>query len=91
MSRFDLFFVILDECNEITDYNIARHIVDVHMRREAAVQTDFSKERLQRCFFLRLSPPLPPLLPSSFALDPREFHPRSLSSPLHVALSDTAL
>eukprot|EP00961_Rhodomonas_salina_P088029 1184026-Rhodomonas_salina.2 len=31
MSRFDLFFVILDECNEVTDFNIARHIIGVHM------------------------------------------------------------
>lgn len=30
MSRFDLFFVILDECDEITDYNIAKHIVEIH-------------------------------------------------------------
>src|SRR5262245_39772143 len=30
MSRFDLFFVVLDECDEIVDYNIARHIVNVH-------------------------------------------------------------
>jgi len=27
MSRFDLFFVILDECNPVTDEQIARHIV----------------------------------------------------------------
>lgn len=30
MSRFDLFFVILDECNAEVDESIARHIVDVH-------------------------------------------------------------
>lgn len=48
MSRFDLFFIILDECNEITDYNIARHIVDVHMHREQVAKVEFSKERLQR-------------------------------------------
>ena len=30
MSRFDLFFVILDECNAEVDEKIARHIVDVH-------------------------------------------------------------
>jgi len=38
MSRFDLFFIILDECNEITDYNIARHIVDVHMHQERVAE-----------------------------------------------------
>lgn len=30
MSRFDLFFVVLDECDENTDYNIAQHIVGFH-------------------------------------------------------------
>lgn len=30
MSRFDLFFVVLDECNPATDQAIARHIVGVH-------------------------------------------------------------
>ncbi|TFJ83597.1 hypothetical protein NSK_004702 [Nannochloropsis salina CCMP1776] len=30
MSRFDLFFVVLDDCNPATDQAIARHIVKVH-------------------------------------------------------------
>ena len=30
MSRFDLFFVVLDECNEMIDYAIANRIVDMH-------------------------------------------------------------
>lgn len=30
MSRFDLFFVILDDCNDIVDYKIAQRIVDMH-------------------------------------------------------------
>ncbi|CAB3403619.1 unnamed protein product [Caenorhabditis bovis] len=29
-SRFDLFFVLVDECNEVTDYAIARRILDNH-------------------------------------------------------------
>ncbi|RWS31530.1 zygotic DNA replication licensing factor mcm6-B-like protein [Leptotrombidium deliense] len=35
MSRFDLFFVLLDECNEIIDYAIARRIVE--MRTDADI------------------------------------------------------
>lgn len=31
MSRFDLFFVIVDERNEDNDYNIAKHILDLQM------------------------------------------------------------
>jgi len=31
MSRFDLFFVILDERKELSDFNIANHIVNLHL------------------------------------------------------------
>ncbi|CAF4250253.1 unnamed protein product, partial [Rotaria sordida] len=31
MSRFDLFFIVVDECNDVTDYNIAERIIDLHM------------------------------------------------------------
>lgn len=48
MSRFDLFFVVLDECNEAVDINIARHIVNVHRFRDDAIAPDFSTESLQR-------------------------------------------
>ncbi|KAI9303311.1 MCM2/3/5 family-domain-containing protein [Cunninghamella echinulata] len=47
MSRFDLFFVVLDECNEVTDYNIARHIVNVHRLQDEFIQPEFSTEQLQ--------------------------------------------
>ena len=30
MSRFDLFFILIDECNEVTDYNIAERIIELH-------------------------------------------------------------
>jgi len=30
MSRFDLFFVIIDECNAVVDEEIARHIIRTH-------------------------------------------------------------
>ena len=30
MSRFDLFFVVLDDRSEALDYNIARFIVNIH-------------------------------------------------------------
>lgn len=34
MSRFDLFFILVDECNEIIDYAIARKILDLHANIE---------------------------------------------------------
>jgi len=48
MSRFDLFFVILDECNEQVDRHLAEHIVGIHQLRDAAVEPEFSTEQLQR-------------------------------------------
>ncbi len=48
MSRFDLFFVVLDECNEAVDMNIAQHIVNVHRFRDAAIDPEFSTEAIQR-------------------------------------------
>lgn len=48
MSRFDLFFVVLDECNKETDERIAEHIVNVHRLQDAAIDPEFSTEQLQR-------------------------------------------
>jgi DNA replication licensing factor MCM6 len=48
MSRFDLFFVILDECNEQSDRHLAEHIVAIHQLRDEAVEPEFSTEQLQR-------------------------------------------
>src|SRR5882757_5855465 len=47
MSRFDLFFVVLDECDENTDLKLARHIVNVHRLRDEAIKPEFSTEALQ--------------------------------------------
>lgn len=48
MSRFDLFFVVLDECNEAVDRNLARHIVNIHRLRDDSIQPEFTTEQLQR-------------------------------------------
>ena len=48
MSRFDLFFVVLDECDEKSDLNIAKHIVNVHRFQDDAIHPEFSTEALQR-------------------------------------------
>ncbi|KAF4584228.1 putative replication licensing factor [Ophiocordyceps camponoti-floridani] len=53
MSRFDLFFVILDECSEQVDRHLASHIVAIHQHRDAAVEPEFSTEQLQR--FIRFA------------------------------------
>ncbi|XP_043920658.1 maternal DNA replication licensing factor mcm6-like isoform X2 [Protopterus annectens] len=48
MSRFDLFFVLVDECNEVIDYAIARRIIDLHSRLEDSVERKYSLEDIQR-------------------------------------------
>ena len=48
MSRFDLFFVVLDECDEGIDRHLAEHIVKIHRLRDDSVQPEFSTEQLQR-------------------------------------------
>lgn len=53
MSRFDLFFVVLDECNPEADNQVARHILNVHRCEEEAVRPPFTTEQLQR--YIRLA------------------------------------
>lgn len=51
MSRFDLFFIIVDESNPELDEAIARHIVSVHQaggKQRAADAAPFSTEQMQR-------------------------------------------
>ncbi|KAL5968775.1 Zygotic DNA replication licensing factor mcm6-B [Taenia solium] len=39
MSRFDLFFVLVDECNDVVDYAIAKSILDLHMGHSTQAST----------------------------------------------------
>lgn len=48
MSRFDLFFVVLDECSESVDWNLANHIVNVHRKKDEALTPEYTTEQLQR-------------------------------------------
>uniref|UniRef100_A0A8C4ZVQ7 DNA replication licensing factor MCM6 n=1 Tax=Gadus morhua TaxID=8049 RepID=A0A8C4ZVQ7_GADMO len=48
MSRFDLFFILVDDCNEVTDYAIARRIVDLHSRVEDSVDRLYSLDEIRR-------------------------------------------
>ncbi|OZC05823.1 MCM2/3/5 family protein, partial [Onchocerca flexuosa] len=50
MSRFDLFFVLIDECNEIVDYAIARRILDNHrqLATQEKVVTVYSLDDIHR-------------------------------------------
>lgn len=48
LSRFDLFFVVLDDCNPATDRRVAQHILNVHRCKETLVTAPFTMEQAQR-------------------------------------------
>lgn len=48
MSRFDLFFILVDECNEVVDYAIARKIVDLHSNIEDINNVAYSRKDVLR-------------------------------------------
>ena len=48
MSRFDLFFVVLDECEESSDRKIADHIVSVHQKKDKALTPPYSAIQIQK-------------------------------------------
>jgi len=48
LSRFDLFFVVLDECNPDSDRQVAQHILKVHRCEDEAVRPPFTKDQMQR-------------------------------------------
>jgi DNA replication licensing factor MCM6 len=58
LSRFDLFFVVLDDCNEDADRAVAEHILKVHRCEDEAVKVPFTKEQMQR--YIRLARSLNP-------------------------------
>ncbi|XP_045506750.1 DNA replication licensing factor Mcm6 [Colias croceus] len=48
MSRFDLFFILIDESSEMVDYAIARRIVDLHCNKEETYDCVYTREDLLR-------------------------------------------
>uniref|UniRef100_A0A915BKC8 DNA replication licensing factor MCM6 n=2 Tax=Parascaris univalens TaxID=6257 RepID=A0A915BKC8_PARUN len=74
MSRFDLFFVLIDESNEIVDYAIARRILDTHRSHieHSAPDTVYSREDIRkyitfaRCFQPKISDGAAKLLVSEY-------------------------
>ncbi|CAG8627708.1 10349_t:CDS:10 [Acaulospora morrowiae] len=67
MSRFDLFFVVLDECKPAIDQMIAEHIVGTHRKGDDNINPPFSTESLQR--YIRFARTIKPkITPESRAL-----------------------
>lgn len=47
MSRFDLFFVVLDECDAKVDLSVAEHILMLHRNQEIKMNAEFTKEEVR--------------------------------------------
>ena len=60
MSRFDLFFIVLDEMDETSDFNIAQHIVNIHRNGDTSVNAPFSTEQLYN--YIRFAKTIKPQL-----------------------------
>ncbi|ODV92840.1 hypothetical protein CANCADRAFT_23657 [Tortispora caseinolytica NRRL Y-17796] len=60
MSRFDLFFVILDDCNESIDTALASHIVGLHMNKDEAITPKYSTQDLHN--YIRYARTLAPVM-----------------------------
>ncbi|XP_011303626.1 DNA replication licensing factor Mcm6 [Fopius arisanus] len=48
MSRFDLFFILVDECNEVVDNAIAKKIVDLHSNNALTIDTIYDQSEILR-------------------------------------------
>jgi DNA replication licensing factor MCM6 len=48
LSRFDLFFVVLDECNVDSDRQVANHILKVHRCLEDAIRPPYTADQMRR-------------------------------------------
>jgi DNA replication licensing factor MCM6 len=48
MSRFDLFYVVVDQCDPQLDHQIARKIVGVKQNNVEAITPEFSAQQMQR-------------------------------------------
>lgn len=46
MSRFDLFYVVVDERDEYLDNSIAKHIVNLHRKKDEGIKPYFTQKEI---------------------------------------------
>ena len=68
MSRFDLFFVVVDECDETIDTFIAEHIVGLHRNKKDAIRGPYTISDIQQYirFARSIKPKVTALTATSF-------------------------
>ena len=50
MSRFDLFYIVIDQCDDSTDRAVARHIIQTHQQINEEIKVPFPMHVIQRKF-----------------------------------------
>ncbi|KYQ88497.1 MCM family protein [Tieghemostelium lacteum] len=75
MSRFDLFYVVQDECSPEIDRRIAEHIVAVHQKKDKAFKSKFTPDELKN--YIKYSKFVKPVIGAE-AAQLLEFHYKSL-------------
>ncbi len=48
MSRFDLFFIICDEADNLTDVTLGRFIVDLHRKKKEAIVAKYDYKTIKK-------------------------------------------
>merc|ERR1719376_575777 len=64
MSRFDLFFVVVDECDETIDTFIAEHIVGLHRNKKDAIRGPYTISDIQQ--YIRFARSIKPKLTKAY-------------------------
>lgn len=72
MSRFDLFFVICDESNELKDRHVGDFILNMHRNKESALDIIYETAIIRE--YMKLAKKIKPRLTHEAALKLREFY-----------------
>lgn len=72
MSRFDLFFVLCDESNEMKDRHIGDFILNMHRNKESALDIIYDTSIIRE--YMKLAKKIKPRLTHEAALKLREFY-----------------
>lgn len=82
MSRFDLFFVVLDDCDKQIDTLLAQHIVNVHRSEAEFLNPPFSAKELN--LYIKYAHTIKPIVCKHFSYNDNRLH-------IHINLRFTYL
>ena len=71
--RFDLLHIMIDEPDDVLDFQVARHIVNVHQKRDQAFTAPYSMTQIQR--YIKFARSLKPRMTPEVKHFPMTFSP----------------